>query len=468
MRFFSTLLFGCIMLLATTGRAQVFPVDTLVKNGPLNARINLVFVGDGYQASEMGQYITDVNRAVSAIFRQEPFVQYRRYFNVFAIRVPSAQSGTSHPRTAPDCNTVPNFPAVTVNTYFRTAFDNAGVHRAIVTNGQSTLAAVLGNSFPQYTKAIVMVNTPEYGGTGGANITMTAHAAAAEVMIHEMGHTFANLGDEYYAGAQFMNERSNRTQPAVIGALRWQSWLGQNGIVNLPFAEDATWSKPHSNCKMQFLGAPFCSVCVEATIERIHSSCRALESYSPTSQLLPTPTQNLPFSVSLLRPTPNTLRVTWKVDGVVFGGNTEQVTIPQAMLATGTHTVQAEVNDTTTLSHSTTHRVLHRYMVYWDIDNTVTGTKVAASSAEYKVETFPNPVADVLNLSYTLSKPSEVQLTVLDATGRRVKTLTRARQAAGTYDYQLRSAELGLRQAGIYTLLLDIDGMVVSRKLVKD
>lgn len=461
-----TLLMSFVLLLTMPGLAQTFPVDTLIKNGPLNSRINLVFVGDGYQANEMTTYLADVNRAVSAIFRQQPFLQYRQYFNVFAIRVVSTQSGTTHPRTAVDCNLSP-LPVSAPTTYFRTTFDNNNTHRAIVTSGQSALGAVLAASFPQYTKAIVMVNTSEYGGTGGSSITMTANVSAPETMIHEMGHTLGLLADEYWAGPTFAAEKPNLTQPAVVSPLRWQSWVGQNAIGNYPFTEEPTWSRPHQNCKMRFLNVPFCSVCVEAIIERTHTGARSLESYSPTSMVMNTPTQAVPFSLTLVQPSPNTLKVTWKRDGVVFGGNTAQVTVPQALLAGGAHTIWAEVLDTTTASHSTSHLMIHRYVVQWQVQGTLTGIKLSASSAEYKIETYPNPVTDVLNIAYTLSKATDVHLTVLDATGRRLKTLTKARQAAGSYEYRLRSEELGLRQAGMYTLLVEIDGMVLNRQLLK-
>ncbi|GAA4354010.1 hypothetical protein GCM10023185_15200 [Hymenobacter saemangeumensis] len=464
-----TLLLAFLLLGATSALAQTFPVDTLIKNGPLNGRINLVFVGDGYQASEMTRFRTDVDQMVADLFAIEPFRQYQRYFNVFAIRVPSAQSGTTHPRTASDCGSMaPSFPQGTANTYFGTRFDNAGVHRAVVTGNQSALAAVLATNFPQYTQAAVIVNTTQYGGTGGAIATITAHPSASNICIHEMGHSFANLADEYWAGAAFANERANRTQPGVTGSLRWQSWVGQNGVGNYPYVEDPSWSKPHQNCKMQFLSAPFCAVCTETIIERIHSGARSLEAFTPTTQTIANPSQAVPFTLTLLRPQPNTLKVAWKRDGVVFGGNTDQQTVPLALLTPGNHTIRAEVMDTTTASHSSVHRIVHRYVVQWDIENTVTGTRMTASTSEYKVETFPNPVVDVLNLSYTLSKASEVRLAVVDAAGRRIKTLSRGRQAAGVYKYELGREELGLKQAGVYTLLLEIDGMVFDRKLVKE
>jgi hypothetical protein len=408
-----------------------------------------------------------VNRAVSAIFQQQPFLQYRQYFNVFAIRVPSAQSGTKHPRTATDCSTAPNFGVANPTTYFNTTFDSGNIHRLIVTSGQSALASVLAASFPLYTKAIVIANSPEYGGSGGAVITLTANTNAPEVMIHEMGHTFGTLADEYWAGPQYAVEKPNLTQPAVVTPLRWQSWVGINAVGNYPFPEDPTWSRPHLNCKMRYLADPFCNVCIETLIERTHSGARGLQSYAPTNTTITNPTQPVTFSLNLLQPNPNTLKVTWKRDGVIFNRNLASVRVAPSLLTGGSHTIRAEIVDTTALSKSLSHTVLHRYIVEWNVQNTVTGTKLDASTAEYKIETYPNPVTDVLNLSYTLSRATDVRLVVLDAAGRRVKTLTKAHQAAGIYDYQLRTEELGLRQAGTYTLLVEIDGLPTTRQLVK-
>ena len=344
------------------------------------------------------------------------------------------------------------------------------IHRLIVTSGQGALGAVLAASFPQYTKAVVIANSPEYGDSGGSIITITANTSAPETMIHEMGHTFGLLADEYWAGPQYAAEKPNLTRPAVVTPLRWQSWLGTNGVGNYPYTatEDPTWSRPHQNCKMRFLGVPFCSVCIETLIERTHAGARALQGYTPTNTTISNPTQAVVFSLNLLQPNPNTLKVTWKRDGVVFNQNLASVRVAMSLLTGGPHVIRAEVVDTTVLSRSASHPTLHRYVVEWNVQNTVTGTRLDASAAEYKIETYPNPVTDLLNVSYTLSRATEVRLVVLDATGRRVKTLTKARQAAGQYDYQLRSEELGLRAAGVYTLLVEIDGMPYSRQLVKN
>ena len=457
---------GLLWLLAGAAQAQTFPVDTLIKNGPLTNRINLVFVGDGYQANEMTTYLADVNRAVSSLFQQPPFTQYRQYFNVFAVRVVSAQSGTTHPRTATDCSNS-SLPVSAPTTYLRTTFDNNSVHRAIVTNGQAALGAVLAASFPRYTKAIVLVNTREYGGTGGAVITMTASTSAPEIMLHEMGHTFGLLADEYWPGPTYAAEKPNLTQ--FVNPPRWQPWVGTGTIGAYPHAESPTWYRPHQNCKMRYLNAPFCNVCRETLIESIHRYVRPVDAIAPDVPDLPNPGTDQLFSLTLLPPTPNTLRAKWRLDGAPLAGNVTQVLVPRAVLATGFHTIEAEVLDTTLSSRSATHRVLHRYLNSWDVYQTPTGTRLGTGSAEYTLETYPNPVADALTLAYTLPRPAEVRLTLLDAAGRRLKTLNHGRQPAGTYTYRLLTAEtLNLRTAGTYTLLLDIEGRLFSQPIVKE
>src|SRR5688572_11825013 len=107
-------------------QAQTFEVDTIFKNGGLAERINLVFVGDGYKADELGKYNYDVNDILAEIFNQSPFKEYKNYFNAFAINVISNQSGASHPQTSSnsDCAQVP---ILTVDNYFGSKFDLGGI-----------------------------------------------------------------------------------------------------------------------------------------------------------------------------------------------------------------------------------------------------------------------------------------------------------------------------------------------------
>ena len=451
--------------LAAPVAAQTFPVDTLVKTGPLAQRINLVFVPDGYQASEMPLFRSRVSQVLTSLFAQTPFLEYRAYFNAFAIEVPSAQSGSTHPRTAPDCGAVQPFAATT---YFNSTFDFANIHRLLVPRSTAALGTVLTRNFPSYDQVFVLVNSTEYGGSGGQFATASAAASATEIMVHEIGHSFAGLADEYWAGPQYARETANMTQTTDPATVRWAPWMGTNGIGILPHTTDPTWKKPHPNCKMQFLNAPFCAVCREAFVEKFHTLVRPLQGYSPTGLAIGSPTQDVAFALTLLPPAPNTLRVTWSRNGTVFARNTATATVPLAQLAVGPHVVRAVVTDTTALTRRASHAVLHSYLVEWTITRTATGVRLASSTAEYEVETYPNPVTDLLHLNYTLPRAAPVALTVTDAAGRAVRTIRYPRQQPGRYQLQLRPEELGLRAAGTYTLLLDMDGIVTSRQLVRE
>ena len=462
-----TLWLGLLLagLAAAPATAQTFPVDTLLKTGPLAKRINLVLLSEGYQASEMALFRSRATQVLNSLLNQSPFLEYRGYFNAFAIEVPSSQSGSTHPRTAPDCGTTQPFAATT---YFNSTFDFGGIHRLLVPQGNAATGAVLAANFPQYDQVFMLVNSTEYGGSGGSIATASANTSATEIMVHEIGHSFAGLSDEYWAGAQYARETANMTQTTSAATVRWAPWMGTSGIGIYPHTSDPSWQKPHLNCKMQYLGRPFCAVCQEAFVEKFHTLVTPLQAYAPAALTISSPTQDLPFALTLLPPAPNTLRVTWTRDGTLFARNTASTTVPLALLPVGTHTVRAVVTDTTALTRRATHLTQHSYTVTWTVNRTATGVSLGSATAEYEVETYPNPVADALSLTYTLPRPAPVVLRVLDAAGRTVKTIQYHRQPAGHYQYQLRPEELGLRAAGTYTLLIDVDGAVMSRQLVKE
>jgi len=75
------------------GPLSEWPVTTIIDNGPVSNRIDLVFVGDGYTASELGSYATHVQNIVSGYFAEEPMAAYAGYFNVHRVDVVSNESG---------------------------------------------------------------------------------------------------------------------------------------------------------------------------------------------------------------------------------------------------------------------------------------------------------------------------------------------------------------------------------------
>ncbi len=110
---------ACILLLLLSmiqyGKAQVFDVDTLVYNGDVNRYINIAVLGDGYTDAEQGKFISDATNFANYLFNDAPWSHYKKYFNIFAVKVISEGSGTTHPNTAGDCG--PNIPTTFPVTY---------------------------------------------------------------------------------------------------------------------------------------------------------------------------------------------------------------------------------------------------------------------------------------------------------------------------------------------------------------
>ncbi|MBX2966053.1 MAG: T9SS type A sorting domain-containing protein [Cyclobacteriaceae bacterium] len=452
-------------------KAQSFPVETLIENGDKQSRINLVFLSDGYQANEMDKYISDVNALLDNMFNQVPFKHYKNYFNAYAIKVPSNESGASHPKTSNDSDCAP-VPQATVDNYFKSAFDYGGIHRLLVPN-QGTVATVLANNFPQFDQAFILVNSTYYGGSGGQFATSSTNASAHEVSIHEIGHSFAGLADEYWAGASYAAERPNLTQQSNPATVKWASWVGTNSVGVYPHAEAPTWFRPHQNCKMRFLNVPFCSVCNETFVERIHTLAQPLESYLPVTTTMELGDMPIEFSLSLIKPEPNTMSVTWKNNNVTFATNVESVAVQPSAFTANTTKITATITDNTTLSRSASHATNHVYVVEWTVttDNPtdpVTSIEVKSEKYEYQVQVYPNPVAvaNEFNFSYTLPRPAKVSVMLSDMLGRRVKSLVTQHQQAGEHVYQFNASNL-FRSSGEYILTFTFDDLVISRKVVR-
>ena len=81
---------------------QVFDVDTLQYNGDIHHLINLIILGDCYQEHEWPQDLIDASNFAETFFSDRPYSEYQQFFNVCAIKVPSNESGASHPGTATD------------------------------------------------------------------------------------------------------------------------------------------------------------------------------------------------------------------------------------------------------------------------------------------------------------------------------------------------------------------------------
>lgn len=163
--------------------------DTLMWSGPSSEKIDLVILSEGYALQEMEKFKTDSRRLTDSLFATAPFCHYRNRFNVLALCVPSLQSGTDIPGQNQYRRTV-----------FNSTFNTFGSERYLTTSDiKSIFDGLSGVEWDQF---YLVVNSDKYGGGGlynHLNICTSDHLLSPFVFIHEFGHGFAGLADEYYS-----------------------------------------------------------------------------------------------------------------------------------------------------------------------------------------------------------------------------------------------------------------------------
>ena len=175
--FLNTILFCLLTVSHLDVAAQVYPKDTVMLNGRHTNRINLAYLADGYQTSELNLFKTNVNTINASLFNTVPFSQYKNFFNAFAIGVSSNASGAKHPGTASDEGTVPQ-PILNPDNHFLSTFDTYSIHRLLVPQNDTAIANVLATNLPDYDQVFMVVNSPYYGGSGGTYSTAFHHTSS--------------------------------------------------------------------------------------------------------------------------------------------------------------------------------------------------------------------------------------------------------------------------------------------------
>jgi len=164
---------------------RVWPVFV---NGPSATKVDLLVIGEGYTAREMSKFHADVKRLLPALFEQEPFKSRRADFNVRALDLPSAESGIHRPNAG-----------VFRRTPLSTEYNVFDSERYVLTLDNRALRDAA--SAAPYEFIEILVNDKTYGGGGIFNDQATASVDSAfspYVFVHEFGHHFAALADEYY------------------------------------------------------------------------------------------------------------------------------------------------------------------------------------------------------------------------------------------------------------------------------
>lgn len=252
-------------------------------------RVDLVFLAEGYPKSEQDKFRADAERMMQFMFETEPYRSHRHRFNIRGVFRPSPESGVDEPDKHRYRNTVLN-----------SSFQTLGVDRYLLTEEGHTLHQYAAQV--PYDSIIVLVNTSRYG--GGAIcmdfcITAVDDPWSRSVFLHEFGHSFAYLADEYVGSAPY-NEiypegvepvEPNITRSLDRKSLKWNSMLTEEVPLPTRLSPDQIGSevsdivgafegggyikegmfRPQKNCAMGNMQIPFryCIVCRHAIEQMI-------------------------------------------------------------------------------------------------------------------------------------------------------------------------------------------------------
>jgi hypothetical protein len=389
---------------------QTFTVDTILYQGDVDYPINLVILGDGFLESEMQDFRNLAEDYADLLFTVVPFIKFKSFFNAFSISTPSNEQGAA---TDPD-NLIDN--------YFGSTFGFAGIDRLLVPTNNARVVSVLADNLPEYDQVFMLVNSDTYGGSGGWVATASLHEDAPEIALHELGHSFADLADEYWAGDQYAHEAINMTQETNLDFLRWRNWHGDQGIGLYAHAESPTWYRPHQNCLMRFLGEPFCAVCTEGIIESIYARTSPFKGFEPELTSFDLTTDSVLFKLDLNHPEPSSLERIWYLNQTMIGTGIDSLAVQAGEFADGSNQLLVTVTDTSAWIRPYEDENYHQLEVTWNVNIVTAGSgrqmEILNRSA---ITIYPNPVDDQLHIRIHDDQAGAFHAELYDSQGRLVQ-----------------------------------------------
>jgi hypothetical protein len=219
---------------------MTFTVSDVIINGSPDKKVDILILGDGYTKNDLEKFRKDAKHFSEKLFSYQPFKKRKNDFNVRAIEVISAESGID----MPDKN-------VWKNTTLGTMYNTFGSARYIFTEDNRILRDIAGTA--PYDFITILVNDNRYGGGGIFNLYTTSFTQTAKigqewemdyVYVHEFGHCFAGLGDEYYRSQisyiDFYPKgvepwEPNITRTNTKETLKWRNFVSNNTLIPTPW-----------------------------------------------------------------------------------------------------------------------------------------------------------------------------------------------------------------------------------------
>ena len=255
-----------------------YPVfDTYISGDP-STKVDIVLLPEGYTEMEMGRFVSDCQQFAAELFSFLPYSAYKDKFNIRAVLAPSPESGTDIPADSVWRRTL-------MNSNFYT-FDS---ERYLMTSDNKHVRDLAANA--PYDQIYILVNSPKYGGGAIFNhysVSVNSNAMSAKIFIHEFGHGFAGIADEYYDSSTSYNDfypldvepwEPNLTTLVDFGK-KWKDLMDKKTPVPTPddpkyydkpgvfegggYVNKGVYRPEHDCLMNSFKGDKFCPVCERA------------------------------------------------------------------------------------------------------------------------------------------------------------------------------------------------------------
>ena len=165
-------------------------------NGPAHHKVDVVILAEGYSKNDNKKFVKDLEKFTKTFFKQEPYKSCKEKFNVYGVFKPSMESGIDEPRAG-----------IFRNTILDVTFNSLGSERYVMTENNKAMRDLAAHV--PYDAIYIMVNHKRYGGGGIYNLycTFTTDNQWQDYLfLHEFGHSFSGLADEYYTSATAYND----------------------------------------------------------------------------------------------------------------------------------------------------------------------------------------------------------------------------------------------------------------------
>lgn len=266
------------ILIHLKGTGEILPHKYIWKGGDVEQCIDIAILAEGYTEEEMERFYQDAEIAMESLFNHEPFRSMKERFNIVAVASPSIDSGVSVPRLG-------EWRRTAFGSHFSTFYSDRYLTTSDVRSIHDALSGIA------YEHIIILANTDEYGGGGIYNaftLTTAHHKDFRPVVVHEFGHSFGGLADEYFYENDTMTDTTpldvepweqNITTRVDFGS-KWQDMLVKGTPVPTPVTESKRYPvgvyegggystkgvyRPADYCRMRVNEWPeFCPVCQRA------------------------------------------------------------------------------------------------------------------------------------------------------------------------------------------------------------